>query len=891
MQDKDLPVLVHGPHSSSSLQPSAEKALTKDGQSYQNTMAARKGEPRSGSTVFLQEHWEEWLHWDGGAESLSPQSSPRGSLDLKDSDQSSSPTRTQGFLAQNDAKLNSQRKHHPISKKRKQYSDGNGSSKAGDGKSNRPSGSQRSHTIIEKRYRTNLNDKIAELRESVPSLRTDELNSADVGSLTIAKLNKATVFSKAVEYIQSLEKRNNSLERENAQLRCRKGSSQRETNNVNDFQELNVRASTERGSSQSLSLAHQGTSQSAHSVNAPEGIIPVPENMKRLRPTMPQEHYAGRLESASEQDGYLADEAHILQHTGTDRGRFISKIMLGSLAGLLIIEGLMKNEKDGHDPDGRGLWALSHPSYSHADFSQWAPQMSLLSSHFLSTSSILKAFLGFSILALALFIYLFSAKPTPSKKLASVALAAAPSLAAPIEVRQKAWLTSIQTVWVPRHKMLPELIALHLEASKYLLRLAIGWSGYAWLTGTTEEDEAARIKAWDIAIDAQLAGGDAEVSKSRLVLTVWASGTLPRTPARLMLKALHIRIMFWEASRLGWNMRCLLHKIASQLASHQWVLAQKLSEMQKPRQSTPQVSTDSLPPHFSALLRLDSDEIFTDRIVQRAYNLTWNRPTQEDTDDQDLGVDFVVEDCAIRSPLDALAAWASNFTLQQALHAWYSKDCLLSESHRSQIQLALDLAPPGSCAYVRALAAKTIFFDISRNSNISKLLHEMIPSKLNSVGNGNKTQHKSTFVDSSIPEIIRNDINAIRKCAISIESLTCHNHTLRECYKAVETLLIIFVNADSLSFLGFTASHQLFRVLVDQAINKEIAGRLKYIRNLLKIWINDPVERKIPLDPRERTMLTAALDRVLIKESAKRRFAEASNDTGYESMSEPDGLV
>jgi hypothetical protein len=62
---------------------------------------------------------------------------------------------------------------------------------------------------------------------------------------------------------------------------------------------------------------------------------------------------------------------------------------------------------------------------------------------------------------------------------------------------------------------------------KLSLRNAIGSHGYALLTGITEQEELARVKAWVIALDAQLAGGDVEVSKSRLTLTLLASGTLP----------------------------------------------------------------------------------------------------------------------------------------------------------------------------------------------------------------------------------------------------------------------------------------------------------------------------------------------------------------------------
>ncbi|KAM0244802.1 hypothetical protein ACHAP5_005925 [Fusarium lateritium] len=91
------------------------------------------------------------------------------------------------------------------------------------------------HNMIEKRYRTNLNDKIAALRDSVPALRVmvhrleqpclenlEEEGDEDLGGLAPAhKLNKATILSKATEYIAHLEKKNQSLARENSQLRNR----------------------------------------------------------------------------------------------------------------------------------------------------------------------------------------------------------------------------------------------------------------------------------------------------------------------------------------------------------------------------------------------------------------------------------------------------------------------------------------------------------------------------------------------------------------------------------------------------------------------------------------------------------------------------------------------
>ena len=104
------------------------------------------------------------------------------------------------------------------------------------------------HNMIEKRYRTNLNDKIAALRDSVPALRVmvhrlehadEDPNNAgnimeeikaeagleaedDMGGVTPAhKLNKATILSKATEYIAHLEQKNRALVKENSALRNR----------------------------------------------------------------------------------------------------------------------------------------------------------------------------------------------------------------------------------------------------------------------------------------------------------------------------------------------------------------------------------------------------------------------------------------------------------------------------------------------------------------------------------------------------------------------------------------------------------------------------------------------------------------------------------------------
>ncbi|KEZ43200.1 Uncharacterized protein SAPIO_CDS4873 [Scedosporium apiospermum] len=96
------------------------------------------------------------------------------------------------------------------------------------------------HNMIEKRYRNNLNDKIAALRDAVPSLRVaayrlengqtpedaeleDDVTSELGGLAPAQKLNKATILSKAAEYILHLERKNKELADENALLKRRAG--------------------------------------------------------------------------------------------------------------------------------------------------------------------------------------------------------------------------------------------------------------------------------------------------------------------------------------------------------------------------------------------------------------------------------------------------------------------------------------------------------------------------------------------------------------------------------------------------------------------------------------------------------------------------------------------
>lgn len=717
-------------------------------------------------------------------------------------------------------------------RKRKTSSDDDGSTVSGapqNGGKKMPT-KKRAHNVIEKRYRANLNDKIAELRDSVPSLRASSkgtngtlLDDEDADGVTPAnKLNKASILSKATEYIKHLEIRNRRLEDENTALKNRlrqldKAAEQTVTSAASVSSPSNY---TESGASSSPSVfSHAEDVPSDHSPTSlypPEGLLQVPEAFKKMQASSSQDSAWSQSYIQYPSGGSGTQTGG----SGRKRSNFPNKYMLGALAGLMILEGMGTEENT--ESTEKGLLAvpvnllkylprISSPSIAYWNAvlqSYWSSWHARAIVHFLILATLVVGS------AFVVFVYLFNAEPKHSDTSSKVPSSSGTSLS-PYNFRRQAWLTSIQQVGVPRHRFFHEWYVVTSRCFEYVLRCLLGWKLYSWVTGITEEDEKGRVKTWDIAIDAQLAGGDAEISKSRLVLTIFAAGTLPRSPMRMMLKALHCRILLWRVGEPGSWSFFISNDVARALARYQWDLARQM------HRSLPKDHPDALPSHLAALLSIDSEEVMIDSIVQRAANLTWNRPTQEASDDHEALLDIVEEDPAIQSSLDALAAWWSCHLLQRALLKYFEASSGGPESKKSRdlfkakINLALYVAPQPSAAHTRALVMKAVFFEQDRVENIGAVL-----SALPSDNGKNKKSHAFNFLDSSLPVSVREEICIAVRCAMIaaiFSARTTGDTSLPASFtmqKAINWFNQLPLDPVELTLLGFAAVYHLLHVVV-----------------------------------------------------------------------------
>lgn len=715
--------------------------------------------------------------------------------------------------------MNSSSPLSTVNRKRKSTSDDDGSVNGMMQDGRKMPKPKRPHNVIEKRYRANLNDKITELRDSVPALRTSKHGSVDEDDAPSGKLNKASILSKATEYIRHLEIRNKRLEEENTGLKNRmrqvdKAADQGLTSTASVSSPSNRTVSTESGASSSPSIfSHPEefpSDPSPSSLYPPEGLMKVPDSFKRMWESSPRD--------SSFRESYIQGRSNNQQPSGPSgrrRSRFPNKYMVGALAGLMVLEG-MGSEKE-TDSTAKGLLAVPVNLFNNAQLPSLGHWQAIFRSYWHTWH--VRAVIHFLILAglvvgsaFGVFVYLFNSQPRrQSHQSKSEPHSDTPS---PSSFRRQAWLTSIQQVGVPRHSFFREWYAVTSRCFEYILRCLLGWKLYSWVTGITEEDEKGRVKTWDIAIDAQLAGGDLEISRSRLVLTVFAAGTLPRIPMRMMQKALHCRILLWRVGDPGsWSFH-ISNDVARAIARYQWEQARKLQRL------LPEGHPDALPSNLAALVTRESDDAMIDKIIQRAANFTWNRPTREGTDDDEALLDIVEEDPAIQSSLDALAAWRSGHLLQNALLRYFEASSGSAEGKKSrdsfkeQIKLALDIAPQPSAAHTRALVMNAVFLEQNRVENVGKVLAALPSDK-----GKDKQCHASNFLDSSLPMSVREEIATAVRCAMIAAVFTARTQgdaSLPASFtveRATTWFNKLALDPVELTLLGFAAVYHLLHVL------------------------------------------------------------------------------
>ncbi|KAI5464665.1 hypothetical protein BGZ63DRAFT_350091 [Mariannaea sp. PMI_226] len=749
------------------------------------------------------------------------------------------------------------------------------------------------HNMIEKRYRTNLNDKIAALRDSVPSLRimsksargedTTEDREELHGLTPAHKLNKATVLSKATEYIRHLEKRNNRLLDENGAMQARIAAFEKlfmagaMNGAMTPLQQpptpIQYAQDTQQFVGSPMTTSPDGSA-------PPAGMIQVPDDMKRIISAqmaagqpypVPQQPYRGGNPALIRQQ-QIQQQHQVQQNRWNNAGPYFGKLMVGSLAGLMILEAIREDEVSNETTEGRGLYALP---------------LSLLRT---AASSLDVSYKGYHlhtslrvIMLLGAFLWvfvpsLFMRPQQKSKKAQSNVLQAAPSLASPIHVRQQAWLTAIQTVWVPRHDLFLEAAALILKTLKLSVRNIIGIHGFQVVTGLTEEQEAARVKAWSIALDSQLAGGDVEINKSRLVLTLLASGTLPNTPIRLMLKALHIRVLLWDLSQKRIHLGAI-RWIASKFARTQWNEARHLNRLLiQMRDGSEEQHEDELPDYLALLVEQESSEVLNDDVIQRAHNLAFNLDTNDNVANPMDGMDAVVDDNAIGSPMDAVAAWWSTLRLHRTLVAVMDKDEEILHNLAEEAELAVRAAPIGSTAQLRAIVARAILVNQGRGHNIAAALQALGTEKTSGL-----VCTSTTIIDSSL-QASTPDLRLALRCAMAIAHLRRIESTAGIPHKGllmIESIMARGYAGGEMSLLGCTGAFQLMEELYEHKNAAEtFQTSLERLAGGLRLWIGgSPAEEcGVPSETRERVV-----DRCL---AITKSVVGMESDTGYGSLSE-----
>jgi hypothetical protein len=337
-----------------------------------------------------------------------------------------------------------------------------------------------------------------------------------------------------------------------------------------------------------------------------------------------------------------------------------------------------------------------------------------------------------------------------------------------------------------------------------------------------------------------------------------------------MLKALHIRVLLWELGNARFTGSHIIRNFAQELARWKWNEAKQMQQIL----SQSKEQHDELPEYLATLLEQKCDDVLVDAIVQRAYNLAWNLPTTNNTE-VNCGMDRVVDDFAIRSPLDAVAAWWSSLTLHRALAKSLdaeNEDIASCKTIADEIKIAIQTAPPGSGAQIRALVARAVLVKEKRGQSIA--------TALKAIGAGQKKMPIQSNVNIKTSVANLPDIQTSIHCAMALAYLERYPMPANpeNAPKIINSIVPI-----NLTLLGFTAMFKLVEKMHEHTLIASVcAASLEKFAGNLRIWIGG--------QDGEKSGLETELKREMVEKCLMitAQVVGMENDAGYGTMSDDD---
>ncbi|UKZ67622.1 uncharacterized protein TrAtP1_008777 [Trichoderma atroviride] len=437
-----------------------------------------------------------------------------------------------------------------------------------------------------------------------------------------------------------------------------------------------------------------------------------------------------------------------------------------------------------------------------------------------------------------------------------------------------------------------------LKTLKLSVRNVFGVHAYQLLTGLTPEQEVARVSAWATALDAQLTGGDAEICMSRLILTLLASGTVPNTPSGLMLKALHVRVLLWDLGQ-KWYQLGLVNFFAAKIAQRQWNAARDLNQRlmnscQEDEASEEKRLEQILPDHLAALVEQDCDKVLTTAVIQRAHNLAFNLETTYNAIPID-GMDSVVDDTAIGSPMDALAAWWSTAKVHDILTSTLSDNEAASKD-QGVMELAVQVAPFGSHARARAIMARSVLAHYCRGQNIAAAVQvlridtttsELIEPMSFATAESNPFANPAPFPPAQ-PNTPNPDLELCLRCATASAHIKRLGGKVASNKTYVRTSVekVIHLSTQTqMSLLSFTSVMEVLeQILKHKDTTNNFAPLVEQLAAILRLWMGSPLALNCGVPP---DLQDKVINRCI---TVTKRVVGMDVDTGYETMTDDEDI-